>query len=169
MSDLCTITILGRLTKDAQTETTKNGSNVIRFSIARSRRERNRNGEYEDVSYFYNCQMYRKDPDGAAKLAGAMTKGTPVAVRGDIIYSDIPDRNGEKGNSRYWYIFVEDFSFQSGKPAQSSDNGGRRTGHSEYQGRNQQPQRRQAPSRNSRNDDYYEPENYGDDDIPEGL
>lgn len=70
------ITIAGRLTRDAEIRTTNNGDRLASFSVAvddRSSREK--------ATLFFDCTLFGKRGEA---LAPHLTKGSPVCVSGDL-------------------------------------------------------------------------------------
>lgn len=69
------ITIVGNLTKDAQTRAAGDGT-VTGFSIAENKRIKG-----EDKTIFYDCSMWG---DRGARIAEYLTKGGQVTVVGEL-------------------------------------------------------------------------------------
>lgn len=86
MSDIATITISGRLTRDGELKSTNSGSTVLKFSVACNRWK---NGASK--TSFYDCELWGKYGEAKAKIA---TKGTHVIVSGTL---DIDEYDGENG------------------------------------------------------------------------
>ena len=70
--DINVITLVGRLTKDAELKFTNDGKGIASFSIAV-------NGYKKDESYFFNCKKWN-----AEKLAVHLTKGKQIAITGEL-------------------------------------------------------------------------------------
>jgi single-strand DNA-binding protein len=70
------VTIAGGLGKDADLRTTQNGDKVLGFSVAVD----DRNGK-EKTTIWFDCSLFGKR---AEALAQYLTKGTRVAVSGDL-------------------------------------------------------------------------------------
>ena len=92
-----TITIVGRLTRDPELRTTKNGRNVCSFTIAANNRRKNQNtGEWEDgTALFLNCTAWDTDySQMAANVANTLHKGMQVIAQGQVHQGSYTDRQG---------------------------------------------------------------------------
>ena len=92
-----TITVVGRLTRDPELRTTKNGRNVCSFTIAANNRRKNQNtGEWEDGSaIFLNCTAWDSEfLHLASNIANALHKGMQVIAQGQISQGRYQDRQG---------------------------------------------------------------------------
>lgn len=98
------VTLVGRLTKDADLKYTSNGTAVASFTLASERSFTKQNGERE--ADFINCVVWRKP---AETLANYTRKGTLIAVRGRL-----QSRSYENDQNQRVYvteIVVEEFQF----------------------------------------------------------
>src|SRR5699024_3516867 len=73
------VSIVGRMTKDAELRYTPNGVAVANFTLAINRPFKNQHGENE--ADFINCVIWRK---AAESLANYMGKGNRVGVEGRL-------------------------------------------------------------------------------------
>lgn len=92
-----TITVIGRLTRDPELRTTKNGKNMCSFAIvANDRRYNENNGQWEDTgSFFVNCSAFDSDwLHIATNIANSLHKGTQVIAQGRIKQEKYTDRSG---------------------------------------------------------------------------
>lgn len=92
-----TITVIGRLTRDPELRTTKNGKNVCSFTIAANNRRKNQNtGEWEDGSaIFLNCTAWDSEfLHLATNIDNALHKGMQVIAQGQISQGRYTDRQG---------------------------------------------------------------------------
>lgn len=80
MADLNHVTIIGRLTKDAELKYTSGGSAVSNFSIAVNRRRKNGDQWVDEVSFF-EINLYGKS---AESLKQYLLKGKQIAVDGEL-------------------------------------------------------------------------------------
>lgn len=80
MADLNHVTLIGRLTKDAELKYTQGGLAISSFSIAVNRRRKNGDEWIDEVSYF-DVNLYGKP---AESLKQYLTKGKQVAVDGEL-------------------------------------------------------------------------------------
>ena len=92
-----TITIVGRLTRDPELRTTKNGKNVCSFTIAANNRRKNQQtGQWEDgTALFLNCTAWDTDySQMAANVANTLHKGMQVIAHGQVHQGSYTDRQG---------------------------------------------------------------------------
>lgn len=84
--------LLGHLGKDAETTYTPSGVAVSKFSIATSRRWKDKNsGEWKEETDWHNIVIWRQE-----KLAPYLTKGTLVYIEGRIQTRTWDDKDGNK-------------------------------------------------------------------------
>jgi single-strand DNA-binding protein len=88
---MVSITIVGRLTRDAELKYLQSGDPILGFSIATDRSAKKGNEWIKEPSY-WNCTLWGKR---AESLNQYMTKGTQVAVTGEA-YSDNWEKDGVK-------------------------------------------------------------------------
>jgi len=79
-SDLNSISLVGRLTKDAELKFTNSGTAVAELGIAVNESVK-RGDVWEDEASFFNCQLWGKR---AESLAQYLTKGTRIAIDGRL-------------------------------------------------------------------------------------
>lgn len=92
-----TITIVGRLTRDPELRTTKNGRNVCSFTIAANNRRKNQQtGQWEDgTALFLNCTAWDSEySQMATNVANTLHKGMQVIAQGQISQGRYTDRQG---------------------------------------------------------------------------
>lgn len=92
MTDLNTVILVGRLTKDLELKYTINGMAVGTSSIAVNR-EAIRNSEKVKETSFFNFSMFGKI---AESLKPYMTKGKQIILQGALKQRTWNDNNGEK-------------------------------------------------------------------------
>jgi single-strand DNA-binding protein len=80
MADLNHVTLIGRLTRDAELKYTPGGLAISSFSIAVNRRRKSGDQWIDEVSYF-DINLYGKS---AESLKQYLTKGKQVAVDGEL-------------------------------------------------------------------------------------
>ena len=85
---------IGRLTKDVELNTTTNGVNVAKFSIAVNRRFKNENGESE--TDFFNVVAWRGLGENIHKYC---KKGSKVFIAGEV-----QNRSWDKDDGTKAYI-----------------------------------------------------------------
>ncbi|QKY78992.1 ssDNA-binding protein [Arthrobacter phage Jinkies] len=91
------IKFTGNLGRDAELKYTKNGSPVMRFSVADSKSRRLDNGEYETLAeQWLNCTIW----GGLAEYYdGKLTKGARVTIYGEFFAREYEAKDGSKGTS----------------------------------------------------------------------
>lgn len=94
-----TLFITGRLTKDPEQRTTKNGTQFVTFSIAENKGK--------DSTLYWDCQAWGTAGENIAKY---FKKGSFIILVGSIEYS-------ENDGKRYYKIVVTKFDFPP-KPKQ---------------------------------------------------
>lgn len=82
--------IIGRLTRDAQVNTTPQGKQVVNFSVAVNHSYKNKRGERTEQVEFFNCSYWRTT--GVVKM---LTKGLLVALTGRVSASAWLGKDGE--------------------------------------------------------------------------
>jgi len=73
-----TVTIVGRLTRDAELKYTQSGMAICKLGVAVSDRKKGADGEWKDDPSFIDCTCF----DKVAEAAGNFRKGNPVHVEG---------------------------------------------------------------------------------------
>lgn len=100
MTDLNTVTVIGRITRDCNAENNsfgylQNGSAVAKISIAVNRSKKNASGQYVDEASFFNVTIWGKL---AEILRPRLLKGTQIAVEG-FLKQDRWEKNGQNFSS----------------------------------------------------------------------
>lgn len=108
MQDINRVTLIGRLTKDAELKTFDSGFGVLNFTVATNRSYKKNDQWIEEASYI-DCKYFSK---GASKLSEYVKKGTQVAVEGSLIQESW-EKDGQK-RSRL-VIQVENLQLVGGK------------------------------------------------------
>ncbi len=121
------VILVGHLGKDAETKFTPGGSAVTKFSVATSRRWKDKqSGEWKEETDWSNVVLWQ-----AENLANYLTKGKQVYVEGRLHTRSYEDKDGKKVYSTE--VVADDVILLSGGGA---GGGGARTGGDEY---SQQP------------------------------
>lgn len=94
MEDTNVVTIVGRLTRDAEMKYGNSGTAVCSFSIANNRRKKV-GDNYEDEVSFFDCVIFGNT---AENLGQYLLKGKQVLVNGSLVQDRWNDK--ETGNSR---------------------------------------------------------------------
>lgn len=112
MSDLNSLAITGRLTRDAELKTTANGNAVLKFSVA------NNTGFGDNKRCtFFNCDLWGRQ---AESLAQYLTKGKAVALSGEV---SLREYSTDSGKRQSLDVRVTSVSLIGSKPAENSDAG----------------------------------------------
>ena len=108
MQDINRVTLIGRLTKDAELKTFDSGFGVLNFTVTTNRSYKKNDQRVEEASYI-DWKYFSK---GASKLSEYVKKGTQVAVEGSLIQESW-EKDGQK-RSRL-VIQVENLQLVGGK------------------------------------------------------
>ena len=85
------VSLVGRLTKDAELRYTKNNQAVATFTLAVNRNFKSQNGERE--ADFINCVIWRQQ---AENLANWCKKGALIGITGRIQTRSYENRQGQR-------------------------------------------------------------------------
>jgi single-strand DNA-binding protein len=168
MADLNHVTLIGRLTRDAELKYTPGGLAISSFSIAVNRRRKNGDQWVDEVSYF-DINLYGKP---AESLKQYLTKGKQVAVDGEL-RQDRWEKDGQ--NHSRIYIAANNVQLLGGNTGSSnySNAGGYAPANNNSQGYNQgysQPQNSYQPRYDAPQDQYDPGSSYGSDSsFPEDI
>lgn len=94
MSDINTVTLTGRITKDLELKKTQSNLSVVSFALAVGNRIKKQDGTYD--SYFINCIAWRNNAEFITKYA---MKGSLLAVSGEL-----QSRSYENSNKQKVYV-----------------------------------------------------------------
>lgn len=84
------LTVAGRLGQDAEMQVMGDGTLLLKFSVAVSKRERV-DGDWQQTTAWRRCAMWGKRGE---KLCQYLLKGTPVSVTGEMSVRQYEGRNG---------------------------------------------------------------------------
>lgn len=104
------VALVGRLTRDVETNTTTAGKSVARFSIAINRKFKNAEGNYE--ADFINCIAFSNTADFISKY---FSKGNAIGIAGRIQTGSYTNKDGNKVYTTD--IVVEEAEFVESKNA----------------------------------------------------
>ena len=97
MSNINKVFLSGNLTRDPELKTTPAGLSVLQLGIAVNGRRKNaQTGQWEDVPNYFNMTMFGTR---AEKVAQLVSKGTKVAVEGQLRWRQWTDGNGQNRNA----------------------------------------------------------------------
>lgn len=83
--------LLGHLGKDAETRYTPNGAACVSFSIATTRKWKDKSGEWKEEVSWHNIVSWQSE-----NVAQYLTKGKAVHVQGRLQTRSYEDRDGDK-------------------------------------------------------------------------
>lgn len=87
---------IGYLGRDPESRTTQNGTDVCDFSLATTERQKDKHGEYKDVTTWFRVTVWGKMAETAAKY---LSKGSHVYVEGRLTLREWQDRDGNNRSS----------------------------------------------------------------------
>lgn len=76
-----TVTLIGRLTKDAELKYTPQGTAVANFSVAVSEKIKQDDGSWQEVPHFFDIQYWGKPAEGVCQY---LTKGKQIGIQGKL-------------------------------------------------------------------------------------
>ena len=106
------VVLVGRITRDPETQQTNTGIPYVRFTVAVNRPFKDQNGERQ--ADFINCIAWRQQ---AEFMTNFVKKGNQLAIEGRIQVNSYKDANGN--NRQAFDILVE--SVSSLEPASKND------------------------------------------------
>jgi len=80
MADLNHVSLIGRLTRDAEIKTTQNGQTVCKFSIAVNRRMK-KGDQWEDEANFFDVTLWGKQGESLSKY---LVKSKMIGIDGEL-------------------------------------------------------------------------------------
>jgi len=102
-------TAAGIIPRDAELRVTSGGTNILSFSLGVEEGYKNKAGEWEKKTTWFNCKIFGSRGE---KLAQYLTKGTRACIAGRISFSEYTNREGEK--RRTTDIMVDKIEFYGG-------------------------------------------------------
>jgi len=99
ISNINSMTCIGRLVRESELRYTKNGKSVCKFSIAINRSEK-RDGEYSNFPTYLNVVTLGAMAENVSKYLG---KGSLVGITGELRGRKYEDK---EGNKRYNYDLI---------------------------------------------------------------
>ncbi|MCL2190924.1 MAG: single-stranded DNA-binding protein [Treponema sp.] len=146
MADLNRVTLVGRLTRDAELKSIASGTSVCKFSVAVNRNVKSGDEWKEEVSYF-DVVLWGRRGEAVHQY---MTKGKMIGVDGELRQ----DRWQQDGQNRSKVeIVANNIQFLGGNPGASGGQGGGGYSAPQSQGQSWQPQGGSGPAEDSFADD----------------
>jgi len=163
-TDINQITIVGRLTRDAEIRYTQSGTAYCTFSIACSEDVKQSSGQWEEKAHFFDCTLWGKS---AESLNQYLVKGKQVAIVGKLKQDRWEDRESGQNRSKVG-ISVQRLQLLGGGRDQGGYQGAPRASQGQSYGQGgYNPQSPPQPQQQSQQDDYGQgPEFFEDDQIP---
>lgn len=113
-TDINTVTILGRLGKDAELKYLNTGTALLLGSIANNQGY-TKDGEWTETVHWFDFKMWGKRAEGIAQY---LTKGTKIAIQGTLNQ----ERWETDGNRRSKVVIMaRDINFAGGKKKDNGD------------------------------------------------
>ena len=102
------VIISGNLTRDPEVRTTAGGSTLFSFSVAVNDRAKNpQTGEWEDRPNYVDCVLFSNNQKRSDFFSANLAKGTKVAVRGRLRWSQWEAKDGSGKRSKLDVIVDE--------------------------------------------------------------
>jgi len=106
--------LIGNLGKDPELRYTPSGQAVASFSIATTRKWRDKEGQFQEQTDWHNIVAWGKQ---AETINEYLKKGSPIYIEGRIQNRSYDDKDGVKK----WIseVVIREFQFLGGRPDQS--------------------------------------------------
>ena len=109
------ISIVGRITKDVELQTTNSGIEFTRFNVAVQSEFKTVDGEKK--ADFFTCIAWRENAKNIAKF---FKKGNPIGIMGSMNSRSYEKEDGSTQN--IWELNVKNFSFVGSSNEESEEN-----------------------------------------------
>ncbi len=96
MASFNRITIVGYLGRDAELRYTPQGTAVCNFSVATTERRKDRGGEYQDITTWFNVSLWGGKAEATSQY---LSKGKLVFIEGRLTQREYQDRDGNTRTS----------------------------------------------------------------------
>lgn len=116
-SDQNVVALIGRLTRDAEQRTLPSGAVVLDIRLAFTRRVK-RGEEWLDESNYVDVSHFAR----SEKLAGYLTRGKQIAVRGELRFREWEAPDGSKRNALD--VLAQDVQLLGGESLEATPAGG---------------------------------------------
>lgn len=87
------VILTGRIGKDPETKVFQDGTKAVKFTLATSRKYRNKNNEVVEETQWHTIKIFGKTADVAEQYC---KKGKRVTITGEIQYSSYEAQDGTK-------------------------------------------------------------------------
>lgn len=105
-NDINTVTLVGRLTRDAELKYTNAGTAVSNFSMAVNESIKQKDGSYADTANFFEIQYWGKPAEGVNQY---LTRGRQIAIQGKLKHQTWVDNATGQNRSK---VVITAFSIQ---------------------------------------------------------
>ena len=96
MASFNRITIVGYLGRDAELRYTPQGTAVSNFSVATTERRKDRSGELQDITTWFNVSLWGAKAEATSQY---LSKGKLVFIEGRLTQREYQDRDGNTRTS----------------------------------------------------------------------
>jgi len=117
MSDMNTVTLVGRLTREAELKYSNSGFPIAQLSLAQNQR-RKRGEQWEDEAHFFDCKLLGKRAESLQKY---LQKGKQIAVTGQL-QQERWEKDGQKRSKVV--VLISDIQLLGGKDSGQQKPGG---------------------------------------------
>lgn len=90
-SDLNSVMLIGRLTRDGELKYSQGGMAILKFSLAVGRNVK-KNDRWEEETSFFDCTMFGKS---AESMTQYLVKGKQISILGELV-QDRWEKDGQK-------------------------------------------------------------------------
>lgn len=92
MASLNRLSLIGNVGKDGELRYTQNGVAMLQFSLAVADRRKNKDGEWEESTNWFNVTVFGNSAENVSQY---VTKGKPVYIEGRVKLREYTDKNNE--------------------------------------------------------------------------
>ena len=85
------VILLGRVGKDPEVRPTAKGDPIANFTLATSKKWKNKQGEYQEDTQWHRITAFGRT---AELVSQVLKKGSLVSVIGEIVYGEYTDKDG---------------------------------------------------------------------------
>lgn len=96
-SDLNSVSLVGRVTRDPELRYTSGGTAVLNLSLAVNESIRQADGTYQEVPHFFDIQYWGKAAEG---VRPHISKGRQLAIQGKLKFQSWEDRDSGQKRSK---------------------------------------------------------------------
>jgi single-strand DNA-binding protein len=96
MASFNKIIIVGHLGRDPEVRYTPQGTAVCNFSVATSERRKDKSGEYQDITTWFNVSLWGNRAETTSQY---LSKGKLVYIEGRLTQREYQDRDGNTRTS----------------------------------------------------------------------